>query len=58
MKDGILEKSDKADRSVGEKEQKLWKCYPRKLRWERKDLARISERHGTRRLVTRGDQDG
>ena len=32
MEDGILEKSDEADHSVGEKEQKLWKCYPRKLR--------------------------
>ena len=58
MEDGILEKSDEADHSVGEKEQKLCKCYPRKLRYERKDLERISKRHGTKRLVTRGDQDG
>ena len=30
MEDGIFEKSDKVDQSVGEEEQKLWKRYPRK----------------------------
>ena len=51
IEDGIFKKSDKVDQSVEEDEQKLWKCYPRKSRKERKDLKRLSGWHGTRRLV-------
>ena len=30
MENGIFEKSDKVNQSVGEEKQKLWKCYPKK----------------------------